>query len=202
MSICYVPKTVLNALNVILSNSHSSHRDRYCCFSDFVSEETHIIGELTYLGSHIKKWQGENFKLVLIQEPTLLTTWACICKIHNTTFYRTNTKKILPFYHRGLECKSKKSRDIWKTGKFGLGVQNEAEQRLRGFCQENTLVIASTCLQQHRRWLYTWTSLNIEIRLIMLFVVKGEETKTQDQELIVAQIMSSLLQNSGLNWRT
>ena len=74
LSICYVPKTVLNALNVILSNSHSSHRDRYCCFSDFVSEETHIIGELTYLGSHIKKWQGENFKLVLIQEPTLLTT--------------------------------------------------------------------------------------------------------------------------------
>ena len=77
MSICYVPKTVLNALNVILSNSHSSHGDRYCCFSDFVSEETHITGELTYLGSHTKKWQGENFKLVLIQEPTLLTTWAC-----------------------------------------------------------------------------------------------------------------------------
>ena len=44
------------------------------------------------------------------------------------------------------------------TGKFGLGVQNEARQRLREFCQENTLVIANTLLQQHKRRLYTWTS--------------------------------------------
>ena len=44
------------------------------------------------------------------------------------------------------------------TGKFGLGVQNEAEQRLIEFCQENALVIANTLFQQHKRWLYTWTS--------------------------------------------
>ena len=44
------------------------------------------------------------------------------------------------------------------TGKFGLGVQNEARQRLVEFCQENTLVIANTHFQQHRRRLYTWTS--------------------------------------------
>ena len=44
------------------------------------------------------------------------------------------------------------------TGKFGLGVQNEAGQRLTEFCQENTLVIANTLLQQHKRRLYTWTS--------------------------------------------
>ena len=44
------------------------------------------------------------------------------------------------------------------TGKFGLGVQNEAGQRLIEFCQENALVIASTLLQQHKRRLYTWTS--------------------------------------------
>ncbi|XP_060989681.1 craniofacial development protein 2-like [Dama dama] len=43
------------------------------------------------------------------------------------------------------------------TGKFGLGVQNEAGQRLIEFCQENTLVIANT-LFQHKRRLYTWTS--------------------------------------------
>ena len=36
------------------------------------------------------------------------------------------------------------------TGKFGLGVQNEAEQRLTGFCQENTLVIANILFQQHK----------------------------------------------------
>ena len=44
------------------------------------------------------------------------------------------------------------------TGKFGLGVQNEAGQRLIEFCQENTLVIASTLFKQHKRRLYTWTS--------------------------------------------
>ena len=44
------------------------------------------------------------------------------------------------------------------TGKFGLGVQNEAGQRLREFCQENAQVIANTLFQQHKRRLYTWTS--------------------------------------------
>ena len=44
------------------------------------------------------------------------------------------------------------------TGKFGLGVQNETGQRLTEFCQENTLVIANTLFQQHKRRLYTWTS--------------------------------------------
>ena len=43
------------------------------------------------------------------------------------------------------------------TGKFGLGVQNEAGQRLTEFCQENALVIANTLFQQHKRKLYTWT---------------------------------------------
>ena len=45
-----------------------------------------------------------------------------------------------------------------ETGKFGLGVQNEAWQRLIEFCQENTLVRANILFQQHKRRLYTWTS--------------------------------------------
>ena len=44
------------------------------------------------------------------------------------------------------------------TGKFGLGVQSEAGQRLIEFCQENALVIANTPFQQYKRRLYTWTS--------------------------------------------
>ena len=44
------------------------------------------------------------------------------------------------------------------TGKFGLGIRNEAGQRLIEFCQENTLVIANTLFQQHKRKLYMWTS--------------------------------------------
>ena len=44
------------------------------------------------------------------------------------------------------------------TGKFGLGVQNKASQRLTEFFQENALVLANTLFQQHKRRLYTWTS--------------------------------------------
>ena len=44
------------------------------------------------------------------------------------------------------------------TGKFGLGMWNEAGQRLIEFCQENALVIANILFQQHKRRLYTWTS--------------------------------------------
>ena len=44
------------------------------------------------------------------------------------------------------------------TGKFGLGVQNEAGQSLTEFCQWNILVIANILFQQLKRWLYTWTS--------------------------------------------
>ena len=44
------------------------------------------------------------------------------------------------------------------TGRFVLGVQKEAGQRLIEFCQENALVIANTLFQQHKRRLYTQTS--------------------------------------------
>ena len=44
------------------------------------------------------------------------------------------------------------------TGKLGLGIRNEAGQRLIEFCQENALVIANTLFQQHKRRLYPWTS--------------------------------------------
>ena len=91
------------------------------------------------------------------------------------------------------------------TGKFGLGVQNEAEQRLVEFCQENALVIANNLFQQHRRRLYTWTSRDGQqpIRLIIFFAAKDGEAlyslQKQDRELTVAQVMNSLLPNSDLN---
>ena len=70
------------------------------------------------------------------------------------------------------------------------------------FCQENTLVIANTLFQQHKRRLYTWTSPDgqYQIILIIFFVVKYGEAlysqQKQDWELTVAQIMNSLLQHS------
>ena len=61
-------------------------------------------------------------------------------------------------------------------GKFGLGIQSEAGQRLIEFCQENALVIANTLLQQHKRRLYTThrhhQMVNTVIRLIIFFAAK------------------------------
>ena len=91
------------------------------------------------------------------------------------------------------------------TGKFGLGMRNEAGQRLIEFCQENALVIANTLFQQHKRRLYNGLHqmVNTKIRLIIFFPAKDGEAlysqQKQDQELTVAQIMSSLLSNSDLN---
>ena len=91
------------------------------------------------------------------------------------------------------------------TGKFGLRVQNDAEQRLIEFCQENVLVITNTLLQQHKRRHYTWTSqmVNTEIRLIIFFAAKDGEAlysqQKQDQELTIVQIKNSLMPNSDLN---
>ena len=57
-----------------------------------------------------------------------------------------------------MKCKSRSQEIPGVTGKFGLGLQNEAGQMLVEFCQENALVIANTLFQQHKRRLYTWTS--------------------------------------------
>ena len=91
------------------------------------------------------------------------------------------------------------------TGKFGLGVQNEAGQKLIKFCQENALVIANTPFQQHKRRLYTWISPDGQYynQTDIFFAAKDGETlfsqQKQDRELTVAQIMNSLLPNSDLN---
>ena len=90
------------------------------------------------------------------------------------------------------------------TGKFGLGVQNEAGQRLIEFAYD-TLVIANTLFQQQKRRLYTWTSPDgqHQSRSIIFFAAKDGEAlysqPKQDRELTVDQIMNSLLPNSDLN---
>ena len=91
------------------------------------------------------------------------------------------------------------------TGTFGLGVWNEAGQRLIEICQENTLVIANTLFQNTRgdSTHGHHQMVNNKIRLIIFFAAKDGEAlysqQKQDQELTVAQIMNSLLPNSDLN---
>ena len=71
---------------------------------------------------------------------------------------RTNTKKNVLFITGDGNAKVGSQETPGITDKFGLGVQNEAGQRLTELCQVNTLVIANTLFQQHKRRLYTWTS--------------------------------------------
>ena len=81
------------------------------------------------------------------------------------------------------------------TGKFGLGVQNEACQRLTEFCQENALVIANTLSQQHKRREDSihghHQMANTKVRLIISSAGKDGEAlykqQNQDRELTVAQ---------------
>ena len=151
------------------------------------------------------RFQGKPFNMIvpsLCPKHWCLRSWSWPILWRPTTHSRTNTKK--------------KSKDTWSNSKFGFGVQNEAGQRLTEFCQENILVIANTIFQQHKRLLYTWTSpdVSISIRFIIFFCsqrwrisilsAKNKNKQTNKQktlELTVAQIISSLLQNSGLNWR-
>ena len=67
-------------------------------------------------------------------------------------------KKDVLFIIRDWNAKVGSQETPGVTGKFGLGVQNEAGQRLIEFCQENELVIANNLFHQHKRRLYTWTS--------------------------------------------
>ena len=88
------------------------------------------------------------------------------------------------------------------TGKFGLGIQNEAGQRLIEFCQENALVITNTLLNNTREDSTHGhhQMVNTKIRLIIFFAAKDGKAlyrqQKQHQELTVAQIMNSLLPNS------
>ena len=103
-------------------------------------------------------------------------SWSWMVLWRPTRHSRTNTKERCAFHHRGLECKSRKLRDTWITGKIGLGVQNEAGQSLSEFHQENTLITANT-FQQHKRdsthGHHQMT--NTESRLIIFFSAKNGE---------------------------
>ena len=89
-------------------------------------------------------------------------------------------------------------------GKFGLGMWNEAGQRLIEFCKENTLAIANILFQQHKRRLYTWTSPDAQHRNQIDYILcsqrwrssiqKQKSTKTRpgadcgsDHELFIAK---------------
>ena len=108
------------------------------------------------------RFQGKPFNIMVIQVYALTSTAE---EAEVEWFYEdlqdllelTPPKDVL-FIIRDWNAKVGSQETPGVTGKFGLGVQNEAGQRLIEFFQENTLVIANTLFQQRKRRLYTWTS--------------------------------------------
>ena len=91
---------------------------------------------------------------------------------------RTNTPKDVLFVIWDWNAKVGSQEIPGVTSKFGLEVQNEAGQRLTEFCQENTLVIANTLFQQHKRRLYTWTSRDGQHRNQMYYILCSQRWKS------------------------
>ena len=106
--------------------------------------------------------QGKPFNITVIQvyAPTSNTEEAEVEWFYEDLqdFLELTPKKDVLFIIGDWNAKVGSQETPGVTGKFGLGIRNEAGQRLIEFCQENTLVIAKTLFQQHKRGLYTWTS--------------------------------------------
>ena len=107
-------------------------------------------------------FQGKPFNITVIQAyaPTSNAEEAEVERVYEDLqdLLELTTKKRCPFHCTGLECKIGSQKIPGVTGKFGLGVQSKAGQRLTECCQENSLVTANTLFQQHKRKLYTWIS--------------------------------------------
>ena len=103
-------------------------------------------------------YQGKPFNILVIQvyAPTSNAEEAEVEDLQN--LLELIPKKDVLFITGDWKAKVRSQETPGVTGKFGLGIRNEAEQRLIEFCQENSLVIANTLCQQHKRRLYTWTS--------------------------------------------
>ena len=128
--------------------------------------------------------------------------------LYTTSFYPflyqwTNTQKRCPFHYRGLECKSRKSRNTWSNRQIWPWSTEWSRAKTN-----RVLPIKHT---GHRKYpLPTTREITLhmyitEIRLIIFFEAKDGEAlycqQNQDWELTVVQIINSLLQNSDLNWR-
>ena len=103
-------------------------------------------------------FQGKQFNITITQvyAPTINAKEAKVESFYeDLQDLELTPKKDALFITRDWNAKVGSQEIPGVIGNFGLGLQNEAGQRLTEFCQENTLVIANTLLQQHKRQLYT-----------------------------------------------
>ena len=110
------------------------------------------------------RFQGKPFNITVIQvyDPSSNAEEAEVEWFYEDLqdFIELTPKKDVQFIIGDWNAKVGSQETPGVAGKFGLGVQNEAGKRLTEFCRENTLVIANTLFQQHKRQLYTWTPPN------------------------------------------
>ena len=155
------------------------------------------------------RFQGKPFNITVIQvySPTNNAEEAEVEGFYEDLqdFLELTPQKHVLFIIGDWNAKAESQETPGVTGKFGLGIWNEAGQRLIEFYQEHTLVIANTLFQQHKRRLYTWTSPDRQHRNQIDYILCSQRwrssiqsTKT-GQELTVAQIVYSLIPNSDLN---
>ena len=90
-------------------------------------------------------------------------------------------KKVVLFIIGDWNAKVGRQETPGVTGKSGLGVQNKAGQRLTEFCQVNSLVIADTLFQQHKRRLYTWTSPDGQHRNQIVYILCSQRWRSSIQ---------------------
>ena len=113
-------------------------------------------------------FQGKPFNIMVIQvyAPTSNAEEAEVeqCYVDLQDLLELTPKKDVLFIIGDWNAKVGSQETPGVTGKFGLGIRNEAGQRLIEFCHEYALVIANTLFQQHKRRLYTWTSPDGQLR--------------------------------------
>ena len=127
-----------------------------------IKKQRHYFAKKVHLVKAMVHFQGKPFNITVIQVYALT-----INAEEAEQFYQDlqdllelKLKKDFLFIIEDWNAKERSHEIPGVTDKFGLGVQNEAGQRLIEFCQGNTLIIANILFQQHKRKLYTRTSLD------------------------------------------
>ena len=157
--------------------------------------------------------QGKPFNITVIQvyAPTSNTEETAVERFYEDLrdLLELTPKKDVLFIIGDWNAKVGSQETPGVTGKFGLGMQNVAGQRLIEFCQQNALVIANSLFQQHNTRLDTWTSPDDQHRNQIDYILCSQRWRSSVQstiytdssvqtqsQLTITQIMNSLLPNS------
>ena len=143
----------------------------------------------------------------VLHGPTTLN-YTSFCRLTKSSMNYRDRQKRCPFYYRGLECKSRNSRNTWSNRQIWPGSTEWSRAKANRVLPREHTGHSKHPLPKTQEKTLTHGHhqiINTKIRLIIFFVAKDGEAvysqQKQDQELTVAQVMNSLWPNSSLNWR-